>query len=163
MNSLPELSPELKALNTAALIFLGVAILMALGYMDVSHIGVTGSYLITPKDIADAYYGPGMSNNTLMGLAHIHMMGLFSVFWIISYIFVHSAISVKWRIFWCVLPYGGFLVDVAGWFLTKQNENFVYEVIVGGGLFILALAVMILVSLYQMWIVPLRAPGGQRS
>ncbi len=158
MNRLPQLSPEFKALNTAALVFLGCALLMALGYIDFSHMGMNGSYLITPGDIAKAYYGPGMSTNTLIGLAHIHMLGLFSVFWIVSYIFLHSTIALQWRIFWSVLPFAGFLIDVSGWFLAHQYEAFVYQVLIGGGLFILAIVVMILVSLYDMWIVPLRAP-----
>ncbi len=157
MKSLTELSPEMKALNTAALLFAGLAILMALSYIDVTHMAQTG-YLITPKDIAHAYYGPGVSVNTLIGLAHIHMMGLLPVFWIIGYIFVHSKISVGWRIFWCVLPFIAFPVDVAGWFLTHHIEGFVYETIVAGGLFVLSIVVMILVSLYQMWITPLRQP-----
>lgn len=155
MKSLPNLEPEHKALNTAALLFAGIAILMALSYIDVSHMGTTG-YLITPQDIANAYYGPGMSTNTLIGLAHIHMMGLLPVFWIIGFIFIHSTISVRWRIFWAVLPYAAFLVDVCGWFITHHYDAFVYQVIVGGGTFVTSITVMILVSLYQMWITPLR-------
>lgn len=155
MKSLPELPLELKALNTAALLFVGVGILMALAYIDVSHMSTSG-FIITPHDIAVAYYGPGMSENTLIGLAHIHMMGLFPVFWVIGFIFVHSRIAVGWRVFWCVLPFVAFPCDVAGWFLTHSFEPCVYITIIGGGLFVLSLAVMILISLYQLWIVPWR-------
>lgn len=155
MKALPDLEPEYKALNTAALLFVGLATLMALGYIDVSHMGTTG-YLITPHDIADAYYGPGMSTNTLIGLAHIHMMGLFPVFWVIGFIFIHSTISLRWRIFWAVLPFAAFPVDVTGWFLTHYYNAFVYQVIIAGGLFVTSIAVMIVVSLYQMWVIPWR-------
>ncbi|MGN8160567.1 hypothetical protein ACS8YF_18075 [Salinisphaera sp. SWV1] len=155
MKPLPEQPLELKALNTAALLFVGVGILMALAYIDVSHMSTTG-LIITPHDIATAYYGPGMSVNTLIGLAHIHMMGLFPVFWLIGFIFVHSRIAVGWRVFWCVVPFAAFPIDVSGWFLTHYFEPFVYVTIVGGGLFILSLSVMILTSLYQLWIVPWR-------
>ena len=156
MKSLPEQTVEQKALNTATLLFAGVAILMALAYIDVSHMQTHG-YLISLADIADAYYGPGMSINTLIGLAHLHMLGLLSVFWVIGYIFVHSTISRSWRVFWSVLPFVAFLFDVAGWFLTHYFENFVYLVIIGGGTFVTSLTVMILVSLYQMWVLPWRA------
>jgi hypothetical protein len=155
MKPLPELTTELKALNTAALLFAVIAILVAIAYIDVSHMQTRG-YIITPHDIADAYYGQGMSINTLIGLAHIHMLGLLPVFWIIGYIFIHSTISRNWRIFWSVLPFIAFPLDVAGWFLTHFFEYFVYEVIVGGGLFMTSLTVMILVSLYQMWVTPWR-------
>lgn len=155
MKPLPEQPIEVKALNTAAMLFAAIGLLVALAYIDVSHVESSG-YLITPRDIADAYYGPGMSINTLIGLAHIHMFGLLSVFWVIGYIFVHSTISRGWRVFWSVLPYIAFLTDVAGWFLTHYFEYFVYEVIAGGTLFVLSLTVMILVSLYQMWVTPWR-------
>ncbi|MDA3920185.1 MAG: hypothetical protein PF501_05840 [Salinisphaera sp.] len=156
MKPLPEQPLEFKALNTAALLFASVALLMALSYIDVSHME-KGGFIITPHDIAKAYYGPGMSVNTLIGLAHIHMMGLLPVFWMIGYIFIHSSIRAGWRAFWCVLPFVAFPVDVAGWFLTHNFESFVYEVIIGGGTFVTSLTVMILVSLYQLWIVPLRS------
>lgn len=162
MRPLTELSPQMKALNTAALLYAGLGILMALAYIDVSHTESTGR-LITPQDIAHAYYGPGMSTVTLIGLAHIHMLALLPIFWVIGYIFVHSQIRVGWRIFWCVTPFVAFPVDVAGWFITHHIEGFVYETIIGGFLFILSLTVMIFVSLYQMWIVPWRRNRKQVS
>lgn len=162
MNRLPNLRPEYKALNTAALLFAGLGILMALSYLVVSHMGTTG-LLITPHDIADGYYGPGMSTNTMIGMAHIHMMGLLPVFWLIGFIFVHSTISLRWRIFWCVLPFIAFPVDIAGWFLTHHYYGFVYETIVAGGAFVTSVAVMMLVSLYQMWITPWRQRVEARS
>jgi hypothetical protein len=155
MKPLTELRPELKALNTAALLYALLGILMALSYIDVSHSGTSG-YMVTPHDIAHAYYGPGMSNATLIGLAHIHMLALLPIFWIIGFIFVHSRISPRWRIFWCVLPFVMFPIDVAGWFLTHHIEGFVYQTIIGGFLFILSLVVMIFVSLYEMWVVPFK-------
>jgi hypothetical protein len=155
MKPLPDQSLEFKALNTAALLFAGVATLVALAYIDVSHMSTRG-YIITPHDIAESYYGPGLSINTLIGLAHIHMLGLLSVFWVIGYIFIHSTISLKWRIFWSVLPFIAFLIDVTGWFLTHYYALFVYQVIFGGGVFVASLAVMIVVSLYQLWVVPLK-------
>jgi hypothetical protein len=142
---------ELKALATATLLFAGMAVLMALIYLDASHQDL-GSMWIGPANIAATYYGPGVSYTTLISLAHIHMLGLMAVFWIVGFIFVHSDLSSGWKVFWAVLPYVAFLVDVCGWFLTKSNPAFVYVVIVGGGLFVLGLVVMILYSLYEIWL-----------
>lgn len=155
---LPELPVEMKALNTAALIFSGIALLMALTYIDFSHRGISGSYWIGPANIAATYYGPGVSVATLVDLAHIHMMGLLAVFWIIGYIFVHSSFAPGWKAFWSVLPFLAFLVDVSGWFLTKMEPGFVWIVIFGGGLFVLSLAVMIVLSLYDIWLTPIFHP-----
>lgn len=154
MRRLPELSAEMKAFTTAMLLFAGVATLMGLSYLDVSHRGMGGSFLIGPADIAATYYGPGVSFVTLVSLAHIHMLGLLAVFWIVGFTFVHSSFSAEWKAFWSVLPFAAFVVDVCGWFLTKAAPEFVYVVIVGGGLFILGLVVMIVLSLYDMWVTP---------
>lgn len=142
---------ELKALATATLLFVGLALLMALIYLDASHQEL-GSMWIGPADIAATYYGPGVSYTTLISLAHIHMLGLTGVFALIGFIFVHSSLAPGWKVFWSVLPYVAFLVDVCGWFLTKNNPAFVYVVIAGGGLFVLGLVVMILYSLYEIWL-----------
>lgn len=144
----------MKAFLTATLLFLGCAIMMALGYLDFSHIGSSGSPIISVRDIAATYYGPGVGYVTLMSLAHIHMMGLSTVFFMVGYIFIHSSFPARWKAFWTVLPFGAFLVDVSGWFLTKLNEEWVYVVLVGGGFFVLGLVVMIVLSLYEMWLRP---------
>lgn len=152
---LSSLPVELKALNTAALVFLGAAVLMALSYIDLTHRGVGGSYLIGPASIARTYYGPGVSIATLVSLAHIHMMGLFSIFWIVGYIFAQSSLSLHWKATLIVLPFIGFTLDVSGWFLTKQNPEFVYLVLLGGASFVLSIVSMALVSLFEMWLGPI--------
>lgn len=148
---LSDLPIELKALATAILLFTGIAVCVALVYLDASHRDF-GSIWIGPSNIAATYYGPGVSYTTLLSLAHIHMLGLMTVFAVIGFIFVHCSLAPGWKILWSVLPFVAFLVDVSGWFLTKLNPGFVYVVIVGGGLFVLSLAVMILYSLYEMWL-----------
>lgn len=156
MKPLAQLPVELKALNTAALIFVGLAVLMGLLYVDVSHLGAGGSYWIGPSNIAETYYGPGVGLVALISLAHIHMLGLFPVFWVVGFIFAHSSLRPCWKSGLVALPFAGFLLDVCGWFLTKTAPGFVYIVLLGGGLFVLAIASMVLLSLYEMWIGPLR-------
>lgn len=154
MKPLSQLSVELKALYTATLVFLGCAILMALLYLNFSHIGSSGSPILSVKDIAATYYGPGVGYVTLMSLAHIHMMALSVVFFMVGYIFVHSSFPASWKVILVVTPFAAFLVDVSGWFLTKLNEGWVYLVLIGGGCFVLSLAVMMVLSLYEMWLTP---------
>jgi hypothetical protein len=152
MKRLPDLPLELKMLATATLIFAGLSVLMGFAYIVASHQGAGSSYWIGPSDIAALYTGPGVSMVTLISLAHIHLLGLLPIFAIIGFIFVHSTLGRGWRIFWSMLPFLAFLFDVSGWFLTKTVAlEFVYLVICGGATFILSLAVMILISLYQIW------------
>ena len=154
MKPLSELTVEMKALVTATLLFLGVGILMALAYLDFSHIGSNGSPVLSVHDIAATYYGPGVGYVTLLSLAHIHMMGLSTVFFVVGYIFVHSSFPTRWKAALAVLPFVAFLLDVSGWFLTKLDYEWVYLVILGGGTFVLSVATMILLSLWDIWVRP---------
>ena len=151
---LSDLTVEMKALLTATLIFLGIGILIALAYLDFSHIGSNGSPLLSVHDIAATYYGPGVGYVTLLSLAHIHMMGLSVVFFIVGYIFVHSSYPPRWKATLAVLPFAAFVVDVSGWFLTKLDYGWVYLVILGGGTFVLSVTAMMLLSLWDIWVRP---------
>jgi hypothetical protein len=164
MTRLPELPLEIKGFLTAALVFAGVAVLMAIWYIIASHHGIGDTSAIGASDIAALYTGPGVSLSTLISLAHIHLLGLFAVFTIVGFIFLHSTLSAGWKLFWSVLPYVAFLVDLSGWFLTKiAGEGFVWMVIIGGALFSFALGVMILTSLYQIWIMPMMAKSPKQA
>ncbi len=154
MKPLSDLTVEMKALLTATLIFLGIGILIALAYLDFSHIGSNGSPLLSVHDIAATYYGPGVGYVTLLSLAHIHMMGLSVVFFIVGYIFVHSSYPPRWKATLAVLPFAAFVVDVSGWFLTKLDYGWVYLVILGGGTFVLSVTAMMLLSLWDIWVRP---------
>ena len=167
MKPLSDLTVEMKALLTATLIFLGIGILIALAYLDFSHIGSNGSPLLSVHDIAATYYGPGVGYVTLLSLAHIHMMGLSVVFFVVGYIFVHSSYPTRWKATLAVLPFAAFVVDVSGWFLTKLDYGWVYLVILGGGTFVVSVAAMILLSLWDIWVRPhardVTVAGGQRD
>lgn len=155
LSRLPDWPLEFKVFASIALIFAGMAVLAGFAYVVFSHQGAKNSYWIGPDEIAALYTGPGVNLTTLISLAHIHLLGLFSVFTVVGFIYLHSTLSVASRLFWSALPYVAFLVDVAAWFLTKElGFGFVYLVIGGGFLFILALGVMVLVSLFQLWFLP---------
>ena len=157
MSRLPDFPIEMKALATAALIFGGIAVLMGLTYIVAAHTGSEGNYAVTVSDIAALYTGPGASMATIISLAHIHLLGLFSVFSIVGFIFVHSTLSAGLKSTIVVLPFVAFFLDVSGWFLTKLfATSFVYLVILGGATFSLAIAAMILVSLYELWVAPIK-------
>jgi hypothetical protein len=162
MTRLPDLPLELKILATAILLFAGLSLLTGFAYIVAAHQGTGGSYGIHASEIAALYTGPGVSTVTLISLAHIHLLGLLPVFSIIGFIFVHSTLPAFWRIILPVLPFLAFIVDIASWFLTKYaGYSFVYLVIGSGATFILALGVMILIGLYDLWLGRRRAQEGR--
>ncbi|MDE2135692.1 MAG: hypothetical protein KGJ49_13980 [Alphaproteobacteria bacterium] len=164
MKRLPDLPIELKALASAALIYVGFSVLMGFTYIVTSHRGLGGSYRIGPSDIAALYTGPGVSTVTLISIAHVHLLGLFAIFSIVGYIFVHSTLSTGWKVFWSMLPFVAFPIDVTSWFLTKfVAYDFVYLVIAAGATFILSLAAMIFMSFFDLWIAPIGVRAKQAS
>jgi hypothetical protein len=135
------------------LLFAGLSLLMGFAYILAAHQGTEQGYGIRPAEIAALYTGPGVSTVTLISLAHIHLLGLLSVFSIIGFVFVHSTMPTAWKIVLPVLPFLAFLVDIASWFLVKNVDiRFVYVVIGSGATFIFALGLMIVISLYDLWI-----------
>jgi hypothetical protein len=152
---LPDWPIEFKLFATAALTFIGVAVLMGATYVVFAHQGANDSYWVGPQEIAALYTGPGVNITTLISLAHIHLLGLFGIFTVVGFVFLHSTLSVRARAFWSTLPFAAFIIDVACWFLTKEvGFDFVWGVILGGFVFILALGLMIIVSLFQLWLLP---------
>ena len=155
MTRLPDLPIELKALATAILGYIGLAVLMGFTYIVAAHHSADESYGIHAAEIAALYTGPGVSPVTLISLAHIHMLGLFPIFSILGFIFVRSSLPRVWRVILPVLPFVAFLCDVTSWFLTKfVGYNFVYVTIGAGATFISTLGLMILISLYDLWLGP---------
>lgn len=152
MRPLPDLPLELKLLASAALAFAGISLLMGFAYILVAHQGVESGYGIHVAEIAALYTGPGASTATLISLAHIHLLGLFALFSIVGFVFVHSTLGRVWRVVLPLLPFLAFLIDVTSWFLTKfVAYGFVYLVIGGGATFIMALGLMIVLSLINIW------------
>lgn len=153
MRRLPDLPVEVKALATAVLIFGGLSILMGFAYIVAAHQGPDESIGIHSADIAALYTGPGISTTSLISLAHIHLLGLVAVFAIFGFIFVHSSYASWLRLLLPLVPFVAFLCDVSAWFLVKFVDiRFVWVVIGGGATFISALGLMIVLSLYDVWL-----------
>ena len=63
------------------------------------------------------------------------------------------------RVTLVVVPYLSILMDIGSWWFTKYLDPafFAYVVVAGGACTGLALAAQILISLWEMWVEPLRA------
>lgn len=95
----------------------------------------------------------GMTIDTLIQLAHIHLFGITFIFFIMGFIYAHAYVRPAW--FKCliiVIPFLSLLVDVACWYLTKVWTGFAWVVMFSGAIYSLAFAVMWFTSMYQMWI-----------
>ena len=100
----------------------------------------------------------GTSIAQLARVSHIHLFGVSIIFLLTGMIFALSETPVWLRVSLVILPYVTIIMDIGSqWWATKYlDPTFAYIVIAGGALMGLALAAQILISLWEMWIEPLR-------
>tara|TARA_R110001592_G_scaffold25598_1_gene97104 strand:+ start:16296 stop:16955 length:660 start_codon:yes stop_codon:yes gene_type:complete len=93
----------------------------------------------------------GASISKLARQSHVHLFGIGIIFLLTGAIFAMSGVSKKWRIVIIILPYVMIWADIVAWWVTKYLPVFAHVVLIGGGLMGLALALQILISLWDMW------------
>ena len=99
----------------------------------------------------------GTSIEDLSKVSHIHLFGVSIIFLLTGAIFSLSSTPIWLRVSLVVLPYVTIVMDIGSWWATKYLSSiFAFTVIAGGALMGLSLALQILISLWEMWIVPLK-------
>jgi len=93
----------------------------------------------------------GASISQLARVSHIHLFGIGIIFLLTGAIFALSGVSANLRLTIIVLPYVAIWADIGSWWITKYQPVFAYVVLIGGGFMGLALALQILISLWEMW------------
>jgi hypothetical protein len=93
----------------------------------------------------------GASLSQLARVSHVHLFGIGIIFLLTGAIFAMSGVSKKLRLVIIILPYVTIWADIAAWWITKYQPVFAYVVLIGGGFMGLALALQILISLWEMW------------
>ncbi len=99
----------------------------------------------------------GTTIDALARVSHIHLFGIAFIFFFVGYIFNQAVgFSSLLKSALIFTPFAFLLLDVLSWWLTKWYPGFAILTIIGGIGYSLASAVMLLSSLYQMWILPYR-------
>ena len=97
----------------------------------------------------------GASFSSLARVSHIHLFGIAFIFMFVGLIFSLAAgVPPILKASVITMPYIFLLVDIASWWLTKLSPHFAWLVIIGGGMMALSFAFMLIVSMYEMWIMP---------
>ncbi len=110
---------------------------------------------LTKKEVLKEYakVDTGATIQELTRLSHIHLFGMAFIFMLLGFVFSFSVgINKIIKSILIFTPFGFQLIDITGWWLTKYWPEFAYFVIIGGFGYFSASAIMILISLYQMWI-----------
>jgi len=114
------------------------------------------------KDLAKV--DTGATVGQLTRLSHIHLFGMAFIFMLLGFVF-SFAVGIN-KIIKSILiftPFAFQLIDIAAWWLTKIWPDFAYFVIIGGFGYFTASTLMILISLYQMWIMKPRDENTWRN
>jgi len=100
----------------------------------------------------------GQTVDSLARVSHIHLFGIAFIFFFVGYIFNQAVGFPPWlKSLLIFTPFAFLLVDVLSWWLTKWYPGFALLTIIGGFGYSFASAIMLTTSLYQMWVMPLRA------
>lgn len=100
----------------------------------------------------------GKSIPALARVSHIHLFGIAFISFFVCGIFSFSVGLPLWLKAGAIAaPFVFQLVDIASWWLTAWYPGFAYLTMLGGGVYNLSAAFMIVTSLYQMWILPRRS------
>jgi len=106
----------------------------------------------------------GLSLLQLARVSHIHLFGISILFLLTGAIFSLSETPIWFRVSVLIIPYLAIIMDIGSWWATKYYDPvFAYIVLFGGAFMGLAMACQILISLWEMWIVPLIASARAKS
>lgn len=89
--------------------------------------------------------------------AHVHLFshGILSL--LMGILLFWSQIPERWKIILIPLPFLGGTLDFAAMFLVKfVADGFAYMIIAAGSLMGISFAIVFFISLYELWIVPLK-------
>ncbi len=99
----------------------------------------------------------GASTTSLTKVSHIHIFAISFIFFFNGLIFSLSIGIKQWlKITVIFLPFLFLIIDVFSWWLTKLAPEFAWLTIVSGIAYSLCSVVTWLVSMYQMWLLPLK-------
>ncbi len=104
----------------------------------------------------------GATIQSLVRVTHIHLFGIAFIFMFIGIIFCFaSGVPEKLKALSVAMPFIFQLTDIASWWLTKLSPHFAWLVIAGGAGMAMAFVFMWIVSMYEMWLLPLQQRGGR--
>lgn len=124
-------------------------------YCAACHANIPGlpnlSRLDEMKQVAQIDTGAAWS--TLTRVSHIHLFGIAFIFFFVGLIFSFATGFKPWiKALLIFTPFAFLILDIAAWWLTKVIPESAVLVMLGGFGYTLASSIMILTSLYQMWL-----------
>ncbi len=99
----------------------------------------------------------GATVQSLVRVTHVHLFGIAFIFMFVGIIFCFATgPSEPLKSLAVAMPFIFQLTDIASWWLTKLSPHFAWLVIAGGAGMAMSFVFMWIVSMYEMWILPLK-------
>jgi len=100
----------------------------------------------------------GISIQALARSTHAHLFGMGVLYALLGAVFCLTGTSRRTKAVVVSAPFVAMFVDIGSWWLAKLHPFFAWTIVGGGALLGLALAVLILGPLWEMW-----GPGARRT
>jgi hypothetical protein len=94
----------------------------------------------------------GKSIPRLVSLTHTHLFSVGIVIFLLAFIFSFTKFSEKIKVSIFLLAFFASAFDVGAWWLAKSSASLAPLVIMGGALLAVSFALLILLSLFDMWV-----------
>ncbi len=94
----------------------------------------------------------GKSVSRLVSISHTHLFAILTVIFILTFIFSFTKFPEGFKQFLYGLAYFAVALDIGSWWLAKSSAGLAPFVLLGGGLVAVSFALLILLSLYDMWV-----------
>jgi len=99
----------------------------------------------------------GATIQSLVRVSHIHLFGIAFIFMFVGIIFCFaSGVPELLKAAAVAMPFVFQMTDIASWWLTKLSPHFAWLVVAGGAGMAMSFVFMWIVSMYEMWILPLQ-------
>jgi hypothetical protein len=93
----------------------------------------------------------GKSVSRLVSLSHTHLFSIVAIVFLLVFIFSFTLFPEKFKQFLFTLSFLAVVIDVGAWWLAKASSALAPVVLIGGALVAVSFALLILLSLFDMW------------
>ncbi len=85
-------------------------------------------------------------------VAHTHLQAIGLIFLAVGSVFCATRVPMRLKSIVVITPFAGLIVDFTARFLARYDSSFVYGMIGAGAAAGLSFTLMIIVSLFEMWV-----------
>ena len=107
--------------------------------------------LLNWSDIAPLSLENGVETEKLMKQTHYHSFGIGALVLFVSLIFCATSYSKRIKIIAISISFSSMIIDLSSWWLCRVSEHFAWSIWFFGGIMVMSLVLLPMMSLRDMW------------